>query len=155
MKIFILLLLTFTLSACGTDTGNPGVKTNQGNNSIPNSDASDKSNDVGKLVSDQICETLEDCGESLDSLRCSNLVSEVASLAPYLGYANHSTLIDVTNDSLKTVNVTQLQTCLSEISTIQCADPSLVASYSSSNPNDYSNVGHIFSATTSCSQIGL
>jgi hypothetical protein len=159
MRRFILCFLIFPfLSACamtrwkGTDTGNPGGVANPtgGSNSTV-----ENPSDAGSLVASKICSKIRTCFPGTDQSGCTQAVLLVPGLASSLGYFNHSTLNEVLNDVSKNVNSANLELCSSEIVAISCGSAAVNTSYSSASSGDYSNVGHLLSATTSCSSVGF
>jgi hypothetical protein len=156
----------FGLSACsgGTETGNPGMRTNtETSGSTPAPVATGQPTEGGtpgpyasERILAAICDKLNACYPPDASVStCTTSVRAASGLGPYLGlsaYAgDYSGIISAERNGTLTPSTSAASQCVTDIATLDCASAGIRNAYSSSDPNNFSNVSNLIpNSGTSC-----
>lgn len=134
-NLLLLTLLASGLSGCmtsggatgfgGSDTGNPDSVVNDA---------------IGPKLSIAACETLQFCTSGFDRRTCESAGLNLSDVAPHLGLGTKNTLNDI--DSAIAFGSAEasrdnLNTCLSHINNVRCADLPIKDIWDSKYPSDY------------------
>jgi hypothetical protein len=143
VKILGLLIFLFALTACGTDSGNPGL-----------SDTVSAPALVTNFVDTAVCATLSRC-YNVSANNCLTGMQTAAYFTAAMGLDQnlYPTLNQVdaalTNGELTIRNV-DLSICQQAIQNLTCASSEVGAAYDPANAADFSSTFHLLSASVSC-----
>lgn len=163
MKV-LLLLISFFVFSCGTETGNPLTSLTSGdnNNSDPNAgnDSGELQSTKSFLIAKAVCEKIKSCYPlAADDLNCEEDILGLEGFDENLGLAADSyydlaALMTAESDDRLTVDSNANTQCLTDLENLSCSDSEVLNAYDSSNSTDYSNFALMLPQTSgSCSDV--
>lgn len=147
MRLLLLLLL---LVGCGTETGNPIT---------PSSPASgeDGTTTSTEGILEKVCEKIESCYSVKESTCKTNTLEEDGfdDAFDIADYDDLQAIVDAeTAGDLSVTSTSAVTQCKTDIENLSCSDSEVVNAYSTSSPNDYSNMADIIPTNAgSCQDI--
>ena len=140
MKL-LLLALVLIFTSCGTETGNPATESDLS--------SGDNESSYAESLSSKICSKLVACFSEITSTSdCMTEINDENGFDTALGNSDYNTLsefISAESNGSIVKNQTEATQCLSDIENLACSDTEVTSAFSSSSPNDYSNIANIVS----------
>jgi hypothetical protein len=154
MLVVLGLLFTTVVSSCGS-TVNGGAESTSAAAvppvTLPTTNAT--------TILESMCEELQNCNPSLSLNTCEYYLLQQTNVDTALGlpsgFGTFQQVITAEQNSQITVNANNFSSCLSALNDQACSDNSVIDSYNTSSPNDFSNAYNLIptSAASMCAQV--